>query len=203
MFEVNKKRRLDDEEGFSWSKRKAAAFVNEVGELQTNLRSCHASTLVEGLVDSLEDCQPEAIRMFKDFISPVLKANTEPRHCVRCHETYTEVENRNDSCVVICGPSAVKTAFYEEAKYRMVKTRCCGRMRRENVTSESETICYRVRHTANVGNVKYFKDPNRKNPEEGLKYNGYNPTVVPCSVFAICGEDLDADDDEESEGDES
>ncbi|KAG9125363.1 hypothetical protein FRC07_007886 [Ceratobasidium sp. 392] len=199
MSRVNKKRKLDAEEGAPWSKRKAAAFIDEAGELQPALQRCHASTFLKDLADSLEDCPPETVRRLNELISPILGAYAEPRHCVRCHEIYAEAENRTSSCAVLRGTSAVKTDLFDEDEYRMVKTKCCGRMRREKGKAEKEMVCYRTRNTINVSDVKYYKDPNRKDLEEGLKYNGYNPTVVPCSEWGCEDEELEENDDDSEE----
>ncbi|KAG9089896.1 hypothetical protein FS749_000960, partial [Ceratobasidium sp. UAMH 11750] len=81
MSEGNKKRKLSIEDDSRWSKRKAATFIDEVDNLQQSLKKCHATTFVQALVDSLDDCQPQSIRALKALVDPILVANTDPRHC--------------------------------------------------------------------------------------------------------------------------
>ncbi|KAG8739222.1 hypothetical protein FRC10_005879 [Ceratobasidium sp. 414] len=66
----------------------------------------------------------------------------------------------------------------------MVKSNCCVRIRREQDKPERDGVCYRARHTVNVKDVKYFKSPGGANEaEEGVKYNGQNPSVATCTTF--------------------
>ncbi|KAG8794885.1 hypothetical protein FRC12_020522 [Ceratobasidium sp. 428] len=192
VWSAYRKRKLDTENDLSLSKREAAAFVEEVDILQMRLEERHAPTLVRALVDSLDDCRPQTIQMFKALIDPILQANKEPRHCVRCHETYHEVENRSNSCVVSCSSVVSSTGWFNENDERMVKSRCCGRVRREKEKAEGDIVCYRTRHTANVSDVKYFKGRDRG--EKGIKHNGYNPGVLTCAETGCNDDDSELSD---------
>ncbi|KAG8793859.1 hypothetical protein FRC12_001308 [Ceratobasidium sp. 428] len=199
---VTKKRKLSTGNDPSWSKRQAAAFVEEVEGLQTELEDCHAPALVRALVDSLDDCQPQTIRMFKALVDPILKANKEPKHCVRCHSTYQEVENRSNSCIVFCGSSVSFTGWYDKDGRHVVKMKCCGRTRKEKEKVEADIVCYRARHTVNADDVKYFTDSSEKanKGEKGAKPHGYNPGVLTCADFGCDdeGSELSDPSDEES-----
>ncbi|KAG9118844.1 hypothetical protein FRC07_006438 [Ceratobasidium sp. 392] len=186
MSRENKKRKLDDEDYSSWSKNQAAAFVGDVNDLQKSLRKCYPSNFLRALIDSLNECEPHTIQTIKDLVDPILEANMEPRHCVRCHNPFRESENKSGSCVVLCGFNTTPTGWSDEANIAIVTSSCCGKVRRVIDVPDTNPVCYRVRHTVIARHVKYFKDP--ATIEAGIKYVGHNPGVVTCATIG-CGSD--------------
>ncbi|KAG8793862.1 hypothetical protein FRC12_001311 [Ceratobasidium sp. 428] len=107
MGEDDKKRRLDDEDEAAWNKAKAEAFVKEVEELQEAIKYADSDTFTESLADSLDEVSTKTVQLVKELVAPILLDGYEDsRHCVRCHEAYTEKDNHASACITLCNSGA-------------------------------------------------------------------------------------------------
>ncbi|QRV97887.1 hypothetical protein RhiJN_25906 [Ceratobasidium sp. AG-Ba] len=129
MPEENKRQSLGNGDPIAWTKSRAATFVKDVEEIQKVLGSCDGSLFAERLSESLEHVSPDAFQTLKSLVSPFLiEGIYDERHCVRCHNTYTEKNNHDDACVVYCSRNRHNFVLNGEEKGNFFLTACCGQV---------------------------------------------------------------------------
>ncbi|KAG8739223.1 hypothetical protein FRC10_005880 [Ceratobasidium sp. 414] len=198
MAEQNKKRKIDGEDRAPWSKATAAAFVKDVEALQEAIQYCDAFAFTETLSESLDQASMDTIQMVKELVTPILlDGNTDNRHCVRCHESYTEQDNHGTACIIQCSGKLHAFALKTTPKQSYYMAECCGRVFKVvDGWNYTNLVCIEERHTDDPDVVKYF-DPNRGQkaedvkskdgkPKDAVPLESNNPNVLACAVKG-CG----------------
>ncbi|KAG9118845.1 hypothetical protein FRC07_006439 [Ceratobasidium sp. 392] len=193
MTEENKKRKLDDEELIPWNKAKAEAFVKDVEELQEAIKYADANAFTENLADSLNEASMKTVQLVKELVTPILlDGYDDPRHCARCHESYTERDNHASACIILCSGKLHSFALKMTPMQPYVLMECCGRIFKHlSNWKYSELTCTEERHTDNPDEVLYY-DPSRRQgvddgkPKDAIPLEKNNPNVVACAVKG-CG----------------
>ncbi|KAG8698019.1 hypothetical protein FRC09_007479 [Ceratobasidium sp. 395] len=193
MGEDSKKRKLEGKDETPWNKAKAEAFVKEVEELQEAIKYADSDTFTESLADSLDEVSTKTVQLVKELLTPILLDGYEDsRHCVRCHEAYTEKDNHASACIILCGSKFHAFALKAAPAQSYVMTDCCGRVFKNIGTwNYSKITCIEARHTDDPNVVLYYDPTRGQRPDDGkpkdatpLEKN--NPNVLACAVKG-CG----------------
>ncbi|KAG9089897.1 hypothetical protein FS749_000961 [Ceratobasidium sp. UAMH 11750] len=188
MPRETKKRKLDAA-GASSSESSSAS--GDVKQFRKDLTKCNASALIQALSNSLDDMPPETLHTLRNVLGPLLDADAQPKHCIRCHKAFREEKNTRKSCIVLCGDDYRMTSHEDEEYdcYNMVEFTCCGKLRSEgDLEDDEELVCYTAEHTTDPGMVKYYTrdSSNKATKEKGVNYGGRNPNVRTCKIMG-CG----------------
>ncbi|KAG9106891.1 hypothetical protein FRC07_008723 [Ceratobasidium sp. 392] len=194
-----RKRRINIDGKIIWSsKTRNARRLRDVKALKRALRGCNSRVFVQALADSLDDARSETIQTFATTLLPLAKPDTTPRHCVRCHRTYTEPTNTIKSCSIIC-TEPERTNLPDQESDRpwddcMWQFPCCGQLATndEVVNGEWEgvegfefDVCFTAKHTTDPTLVKYcYLDEDEQGDE--IDYSGMNENVRTCKAMG-CG----------------
>ncbi|KAG9080329.1 hypothetical protein FRC06_006774, partial [Ceratobasidium sp. 370] len=190
----SKKRKITESGG---SASTHAPALRNTKELKKALESCDGSAVIQALSDSLDDTTPpETIQTLITVFRPLLEADSRPKHCVRCHESYLESANTSKSCVIKC-QAPKETEYPDETsdrpwEYHMWQFPCCGRMADNDEICEDEVgddsddwddpedsddssrqpavvdfgVCFTAKHTTNTMSVKYYIGRNERKQQE-------------------------------------
>ncbi|KAG9125135.1 hypothetical protein FRC07_008840, partial [Ceratobasidium sp. 392] len=125
---LDRKRKID-------SNGKAAASgstAKDVKDLKKALKNCDTANLVEALSNTPDNAPSETIQVLKAVLMPLVKADSKPKHCVRCHNTYRESSNTIKSCVIKCTNPEETEVRDEQSdrpwEYHMWEFPCCGNL---------------------------------------------------------------------------
>jgi hypothetical protein len=173
----------------------------DVKSLQKALERCDAPALVQALSESLSKATPGTVRMVKELITPLLEADANPKHCVRCHKIYLEAENTRESCVIRCGEPEETNIPDDEYDGHMMRYPCCGELEPEalveGLDDDDVQECFRTRHTTDQSSVQYYmkysSQSDRANKEKGIDYRGKNSRIRTCMMMGCWEEESDLD----------
>ncbi|KAG8731197.1 hypothetical protein FRC10_001973, partial [Ceratobasidium sp. 414] len=143
----------------------------------------------------------------KRLLGPLVASTQNPLHCVRCHASYVEQENKRGACKIpheepdYIGDDAsddypVSEDDSEDSRgremYEMMRYPCCGERFREDRPGMAEEFCVHDKHTTDPRKVEYFIDPKaiskgkKKKVEYSLdhytRWKNKNPNVIICKV---------------------
>ncbi|KAG8708113.1 hypothetical protein FRC08_000099 [Ceratobasidium sp. 394] len=190
MTDQNKKYNLDNDNRASWTKANASAFVKDVEELQGAIKYCAAFAFTEALSKSLDQASMERIQLVKEVVSPfLLDGHTDSRHCVRCHQAYTEKDNHEGACIIRCAGNLHHLTLKADPEQLYYLTECCGRVFKHATSlNHTKLVCIEERHTDNPDLVDFFDLNYGRNAKHGkpVPLGSNNPTVLTCEAKG-CG----------------
>ncbi|KAG8684702.1 hypothetical protein FRC09_015222 [Ceratobasidium sp. 395] len=175
--------------------RKLPNTSNDTQLLLQIINKSEESKLRSALASSVNAASPSDLQAIKRYLGPLVTWSRNPRHCVRCHESYIEGENASDSCQIrhekaeYCGDNVSDNYPYdEEESYNSdneycerMRYRCCGKRWREGKEEELDGVCVQEYHTTDPAKVYYFRDPSEEEEDDWfLKWRIQNRRVVTC-----------------------
>ncbi|KDR74896.1 hypothetical protein GALMADRAFT_1334411 [Galerina marginata CBS 339.88] len=147
------------------------------------------------LIEYLTKASPAQLETLLSVFSPLLSQARTIKHCLRCHQEYSDNENHKAACKIEHnedGESERTMIGYEDMTTTLL---CCG-ISFEDKDGHPGTSCIVAFHTTNLEDVEYYCDEDDEhednNGNNGNK--GTNENVITC-LKAEC---LD-DEDEEGE----
>ncbi|KAJ2928676.1 hypothetical protein H1R20_g8389, partial [Candolleomyces eurysporus] len=135
------------------------------------LNSIDATTFVQRLLDATKPengYAPEEIESLTDALKSVgferslaqaerAVADDTLRHCVRCHHSYLERENKNDACVIRHSyPFSMASASWSKDAHQQCLT--CQKL--VPTSSVVDQVCVATRHTTNTANLSSIRNSN-------------------------------------------
>ncbi|KAG9079961.1 hypothetical protein FRC06_007248, partial [Ceratobasidium sp. 370] len=135
---------------------------------------CEESALRRTLASSITTASPSDLQAVKRLLGPLVASTQNPLHCVRCHASYVEQENKLGACKILheepdcLGDDAsddypVSEDDSEDSRgremYDMMRYPCCGERFREDRPDMAEEFCVYDKHTTDPKRVEYFIDP--------------------------------------------
>ncbi|KAG9123130.1 hypothetical protein FRC07_000198 [Ceratobasidium sp. 392] len=154
------------------------------------------SALRKALTAAVDSASPSELQLFKKFLGSLVTWARNPRHCVRCHESYIEGENNEQACQiqhdeeVYCGDNVSDDYPHLEAESvnigneycERMRYPCCGeRWREGNLKVEPSGICIQTRHTIDPTKVHYYQNEEVDEwADRDIRWRNKNSNVVTC-----------------------
>ncbi|KAG8765980.1 hypothetical protein FRC12_007156 [Ceratobasidium sp. 428] len=134
------------------------------------LKQSDESTIVEALVDSLDDASSDEIETLKSLLEDALTTFEPELHCVRCHESYLDSDNGPNECQI--PHSDTKGVAQDPEDEYWSRFACCGKDFKKR-----DKICVFAEHTTDEEEVVYYGDTP---VDEDDEYFAQNKNVERC-----------------------
>ncbi|RDB24130.1 hypothetical protein Hypma_008665 [Hypsizygus marmoreus] len=110
------------------------------------------------------------------LLAPLASDAKTSRHCVRCHQEYSENTNDNQACKIKHGMSDADGDLHSDySDTCMITLYCCGK---QHLKDEMPTEwCIVASHTTNPEDVMYYDEEEDERDDRG------NERVVNCEEF--------------------
>ncbi|KDR74892.1 hypothetical protein GALMADRAFT_269097 [Galerina marginata CBS 339.88] len=140
------------------------------------------------LLESLTKASPAQLKALSSIFAPLLSQARVIKHCVRCHQEYSENENNKTACEIEhneFGEYERTMIGYEEMTTTLL---CCG-ISFEEDDGHPGTSCILAFHTTYPEEVEYYDED-----------DGTNENVVTCSEAGCSDDKEEGTSSDEEEG---